>query len=323
MKIRAGLNLPSGLAMPDEISSYGAAADSLGFDSLWVVDRLLGRHPELNGSWPDAVATLAFLISVTRKIKLGTRVFVVPYRHPLFVAKMTATLDYLSNGRFLFGVGVGWQPKEFESLGINLTERGKRTDESLEIVKKLWRGESTSFHGSYFDLDNAQIDPLPSTPSGPQIWYGGGSIPQKALQKNPTLGPRDPRPVLKRIAKWCDGWMPRSSAPNDMVQQDLDIIKEYAKEFGRNADEIEVASADYIHVYEEGDEQKAEELVKRATSLDFKTAKQEYMIGTVDEVRHRLESKYGGEKSMWSYTVINTFDPSIGQIELIKEKLLC
>lgn len=139
-------------------------AEALGFDSLWVTDRLLwplhpstpypgtpdGRLPMAYQTVYDPLAVLIFVAARTQRVRLGTSVLVAPYRNPVIMAKMGATLDSLSGGRFIFGVGVGWSPDEFTAVGESLAGRDARTDEYLRVIKELWTKEEPHFTGKYY-----------------------------------------------------------------------------------------------------------------------------------------------------------------------------
>ena len=123
------------------------------------------------------MSLLSALAGVTRTIKLGTMVLVLPLRNPAYFAKEWATLDLLSGGRSILGVGVGWHEEEFALMGIPHKERGRRMDEMLELVTALWAGDNVTYTGKYYQVKNLTIDPKPAQKPHPPIWIGGGSQP--------------------------------------------------------------------------------------------------------------------------------------------------
>jgi hypothetical protein len=131
------------------------AAEERGLDSAWVPDHLLGVF----GPVLDSLTALAFLAGSTSRIKLGTGVLVLPYRHPVALANAASTLDVLSGGRFV--PGAGWNAGEFEALGMSVDERGRRTDEILECLQRLWPGEKSSFCGRFYSFKDAEIGTIP------------------------------------------------------------------------------------------------------------------------------------------------------------------
>ncbi len=180
-------------------------AESLGFDSLWVLDRLLwalepasknpgnprGELPSVMQNTYDPFITLAFVAARTQKVRLGTSVLVASYRSPLVVAKMGATLDLLSGGRFILGLGAGWSADEFTAVNQNITDRNEQMDEFLEVLNMLWTEEKPCFDGNYFHIPKAIFLPKPLQKPRPPIWIGGNS-----------------KVVLRRAALFGDGWHP-------------------------------------------------------------------------------------------------------------------
>ena len=170
----------------DEMCALVELVDRSGYDSLWV-----GDHIAFPLAIFDPLLQLAQAGVVSRRLLLGTAVFLLPLRHPTPVAKQVSTLDHLLEGRLIFGVGVGGEfPKEYEACGVPLAERGARLSESIEVLRKLWRGESVSHAGRFFRFDGIAMEPPPRQRGGPPIWCGGRSD-----------------PALRRVGRLTDGWM--------------------------------------------------------------------------------------------------------------------
>jgi probable F420-dependent oxidoreductase len=164
------------------IGALGATAERLGFDSLWAGDHIAFPAPIL-----DPLAALACYAAHTETITLGTCVYLLPLRHPTPVAKMVASLDFLSQGRVIFGVGVGGEfPGEFQASGVPVRERGGRTNEAIGVLRSLWRGMDARHEGRFFCLDPVRLLPPPARPGGPPIWIGGRS--EAALRRTARLG---------------------------------------------------------------------------------------------------------------------------------------
>lgn len=177
------------------IEEAATAAEALGYDAVWANDMLI--HPAAEGRGAsegpqviELLVTLATLVHLTPRIKLGTAVVVLPQRHPILVAKQAAALHLLSQQRLILGVGVGWRPEEFVLLGADFTHRGATADEAIELMGALWRGSAASYHGQFHHLDAATMRPLPPN-GGPPIWVGGH-----------TPG------AIRRAAKYGSGWLP-------------------------------------------------------------------------------------------------------------------
>ena len=173
MKTKFGVSFtmhPERIFTPEEMYSFAESAETLGYDALWI-----GDHISFHGHYTESLTTLAAFAARTSRITLGVGVYLLPLRRPAIAAKTAATVDYLTGGgRFVFGVGVGGEGKtEFELCGVPVKERGARTDESIEIVRKLWSGEAVSHEGRFWRFTDARQTPAPLTPGGPPIWVGG------------------------------------------------------------------------------------------------------------------------------------------------------
>lgn len=162
-------------------------AEALGFDSVWLGDHVLWYVPS-----PDPIALLGAIAARTSRVRLGTAVLLAALRSPVLVAKAGATLDHLSGGRFVLGVGIGGEnPAEFEAVGVPVRERSGRLDETLRICRALWSAEGpVTFEGRYYPVRDVRFDLPPLTPGGPPIWVGG----------------RAPR-SLRRAGELGDGWL--------------------------------------------------------------------------------------------------------------------
>ena len=167
------------------VQDYSRRTEERGFESLTVWDHLTDAPGLYGGSWMDPLICLSAAAACTERIKLGTHILVLPLRHPVLLAKEIATLDYISGGRFFFGVGPGWSKPEFDAMGIDLRERGRRTDEILDACKRLLTEKHVSFKGEFFEFDDVTIDPMP--PKYPRCgWPGARVFPTRCRRTNPT-----------------------------------------------------------------------------------------------------------------------------------------
>jgi probable F420-dependent oxidoreductase len=167
--VQVGLLLGE-LANANALGALAAEAEALGFDSLWAGDHIAFPAPIL-----DPLQVLACFASHTHRVRLGTCVYLLPLRHPTSVAKMVASLDFISAGRMIFGVGVGGEfPGEFQASGVPLNERGARTNEAITALRRLWQGED-GHAGRFFRIDPVRLKPPPAQAGGPPIWIGGRS----------------------------------------------------------------------------------------------------------------------------------------------------
>jgi probable F420-dependent oxidoreductase len=184
-------NFPFGVQpSTDAIVAVAQAAERLQYDSVWVSDHVLVPEDRSRyGQLYEVLTTLAYVAARTERIRLGVSVLVLPQRHAVLVAKQIATLDNLSGGRVILGVGAGWMQGEFDNLGADFHRRGRHTDEALRVLKTLWQEEQPQFAGEFYRFRHVLFGPRPVQPGGPPIWIGGNS-----------------EPALRRAVTLADGW---------------------------------------------------------------------------------------------------------------------
>jgi probable F420-dependent oxidoreductase len=172
---------------PAVFREVAVRAEELGYDSIWAGDHISYRNPIL-----DIVVALSTFAATTERITLGAGIVLLPLRHPSVVAKEFASLDYVSGGRVILGVGVGGEgAKDFEAVGVSVHERGARTDEAMRALRALFGEQPASFRGRFFSFEEVSIEPRPARLGGPPLWVGGRS--EAAIRRAATLG---------------DGWIP-------------------------------------------------------------------------------------------------------------------
>jgi probable F420-dependent oxidoreductase len=244
--MKYGFTLPGRghLAAPENLGIIAKKGEEFGFDSLLTGDHILvprnissvypytegGEFPgSSTGESMEQITLLAYIAGQTSKIRVVTSVLIVPHRNPLVAAKALATLDVLSGGRLVVGVGVGWMKEEFEALGLlPFEERGAVTDEYIRAFKELWTEENPHFEGKYISFDDISFLPKPVQKPHPPIWVGGES-----------------RPALRRTAELADGWYPLGSNPTfpmgtpEQLKAGLERLAQYAQRFGRDPSTIE------------------------------------------------------------------------------------
>ena len=193
------------------------------FDSVRVLDRLLwplyptskypgnptGQLPAVMQNTYEPLTVLSFVAARTHRVALGTSVLVAPYRSPVVVAKMGATLDVLSGGRFILGLGAGWSADEFNTVGQSLSERHQRTDEYLRVLHELWTVEEPSFEGSYYRVPKSVFLPKPVQKPRPPIWIGGNS-----------------RRAIRRAAELGDGWHPTNRLSPSALAEEMRCLRQ-------------------------------------------------------------------------------------------------
>ena len=217
-----GVVLPIWQLSIGEAETLALKAEELGFDGVFVPDHILAKPAttqHYGPSWPDPFSLLAFLAGRTRRIQVGASVIVLPYRHPLVAAKAAATVDQVSGGRLIFGIGVGWDADEFNDLGLPFQQRGAMTDEYLRIIKAAWTHDVPSFRGRYFSFAGATFAPRPVQQPHPPIWVGGTPGAVSA-------------PAVRRVAELCDAWHPLGLSLDD-IARGIDMIRARATQVGR------------------------------------------------------------------------------------------
>ena len=229
--MRFGFALPQvGSAVGSEaLVTVAKRAEDLGFDSLWVLDRILwpvnprAPYPIGDGSLPvkyksvlDPLETLTFAAAHTRRVALGTSILNLPWYNPVLLARQLTTLDILSAGRLKVGFGIGWSPDEYEAAGAIWPERGKRADELIQALKKIWTTDPVEFQGKYYRIPKSVIGPKPVQKPHPPIYMAAYT---------PS--------AMKRVAAEANGWFP-VGIPLSGVGPMLEGIKGMAKEVGRD-----------------------------------------------------------------------------------------
>lgn len=190
------------------------AVEELGFDSVWVTE----HHFTDDGYLPSVLTAAAAIAAVTRRIQIGTSVLLLPLMHPLRVAEDAAVVDVISNGRFIFGAGLGYKVDEFATFGINRRHRPSLMDESLEIISRAWTDERFSFEGRHFHLENLSVTPKPVQKPRPPIWLAGRA-----------------EAPMRRAARLGDGVI--AVASNDLIRR----YREFVAEEGKDPDAATVA----------------------------------------------------------------------------------
>lgn len=236
--MRLGFALPQigPIAGPDALVTVAQRAEALGFDSLWVLDRILypvnprtpypatrdGVLPDLYKRVLDPLETLTFVAAHTRRVALGTSVLNLPWYPPVLLARRLTTLDILSGGRLRVGFGMGWSLDEYEAAGAPWSERGKRADELIDALKTIWTTDPVEFQGQYYRIPKSFIGPKPVQKPHPPIYMAAYTP-----------------PAMKRLAKEANGWFP-VGVPLSAIAGMFEGIKGMAKDAGRDPAALEL-----------------------------------------------------------------------------------
>ena len=232
-------------AGPEAVRTLAKRAEMLGFHAVWFADHIvLPRHVsspypyDVGGASPfdptqpfyEPLSVLNFLAGCTERIRLGMHVLIIPYREPVYTAKVLATLDALSGGRLIVGAGTGWMAEEFAALGLtNFAERGTVTNEYLLLFKELWTKDDPVFRGKHVQVSGIGFQPKPVQRPHPPIWIGGHST-----------------PALRRVALLGDGWTPIGLRPPSLLQpaemaQKVSRLKKLLREANRSEDAVTIS----------------------------------------------------------------------------------
>lgn len=279
--VKFGLDLtiwPWSFKTFDDLIKLTSEAERLGLDSLWVSDHLMYTEPNLGVL--EALTTLTAVAMKTERVKVGTKVLCTPFRHPALLAKMASTLDMISKGRLILGVGAGWHEKEFKAFNIPFDKRVSRMREAIEVLKTLWINPLTTYKGIFYHLVGAESWPKPLQKPHPPIWIG-------------ATGPR----MLEIVAELGDGWVTTNQSPEQYGHK-WETIRDHARKLGRDASAIEPACYTYSTIATDAEEARrtAEELIlperRRALSdpsLCIDDIEQFGIIGGPDEWIKRIE----------------------------------
>jgi len=230
-----GVRLPNAgpKATPANIMAVARWAHRLGYHSMWVTDRVLvparsgsfypygtaGQWNPSTGTYVDPLISLTWANAIAPELQLGTSVLVAPLRNPVLLAKQFAALDFLSGGRVICGLGVGWMKEEFAGVGVPYEERGRRATEMVQLMRMLWTGDEVDFHGRYWQISGCRIAPRPVQPAIPVIWGGHSDA------------------TLRRVARIGDGWHPtRINIPE--LKAGLEKLRSLCEKYGRDPQSV-------------------------------------------------------------------------------------
>ena len=252
MKLKFGPQLPSygRFCSTDALTKAAQEAESLGYDAIFMQDHIerdmdYHLYHSTTGFWEEGLevgdpqiyetlTTSGYLAGITKNVEIGIMILLLPQRNPIVTAKQIATIDRLSKGRMLIGIGVGnvSHRRELEILGVPYLERGKIADEYIRVMKAVWTQPLASYHGQYISFENASIYPKPHATPHPPLIIGGAY----------HLQPR----ILRRIAELGDGWVPIATPPQ--IAEGLTKVRQMASHLGRNVDGFRVVAYEFTSI---------------------------------------------------------------------------
>lgn len=255
----------------DAIKALASKIEAAGFDSIWVGDHISFYIPIM-----ESLTLLSFVAAITERVRLCTGVYLVPLRHPTTSAKVISTLDVLSNGRVTLGIGVGGEfPPEFEASGVPVAERGRRTDEGIEIMRRLFSEDSVEYKGKHFEFGPISLNPKPVQPGGPKIIIGG--------RKGPTF---------RRAGVLGDGYISHMCSA-DQYRDNLSLIGEHAQKAGRKDVPFETTAFLFTVLDDDYDRalDRAAKLLQTIYNRPFKDAARKYcLLGRPEDCLEQMQN---------------------------------
>lgn len=314
-----------------QLITWAERAEALGFDGLFLGDRLMSQAASSTGkgivygaSMLEVTTTLAAIASRTQRLLLGPLVLVFPYRHPIQLAKTTATLDVLAQGRLVLGAGIGWNTPEFDALDIPKKGRGERFEEQVGLVRQLWTGEPVAHAGPSWSFEGVRVTPTPLRPAGPPIWLASFS-PDTALDWEgdlPAIGKR----VLRRVATLGDGWVPlvysasskRRLSP-DILAKGWEYILQEAQQRSRPRSALRFVYSDWCYALTDAaSKTRCQDALARFFHGTWEEALRTYSIGQPDELVEAFRAQTAGIDRVDAY-VLTPLDEDLGQLEVLAE----
>ena len=303
--IRFGVCLPQHGSTWDDAVKVAQACDRLGYDSVWAVDHFFGipdATQPIHEGWTEITA----LAALTKRVRLGHLVLCVSYRHPAVLAKMAATLDHVSNGRFILGMGAGWHQQEYTAYGLpfpSIGTRLKELDESLTILRKMWTEEPATFFGEQFHIEDAWCRPRPVQEPHPPILVGGTGE----------------RVLLRIVAEHANVWNNLGWAHRDLAKK-LDVLRAHCDHVKRDFDSIEISQQTLGAIAEtEAEAQRATEAI--CAELPFLSGGGDLNItGTPEQCIERVRKSVA--MGATSFVISFGRNPRIETLELFAERVM-
>ena len=309
---------PSGHAL----AAYAHQAEALGFSSVWVFDHLFDAPPSYRAVFLEPVTTLALVIGATRRVRLGTGILVLPLRDPVVTAKAFANLDVLSDGRLVFGVGVGWDEREFRACQVPKSERGRRMDEALDIIKGLWTEDLFSYRGRIFTVPEVRLVPRPVQRPHPPIWIAGGTVPAGTSRHITSSPGYTHEASIRRAARIGDGLMTayRSAPGADATElvRTRRLLDAEARAAGRDPSALALAHHDHVHIDLDPTVDRLREVLGRFSYNRLEDSGSIYLMGHPDELIPKFQARIDAGVEELTF---NLMTPDPGQLDLFATRI--
>jgi F420-dependent oxidoreductase-like protein len=287
MAVKFGVFVPQGwkldlIGIPDPVEQYETmtrvahVAEEVGFDSIWVYDHLHTVPIPTQETTFECWAITAGLVRDTKRVRVGQMVTCNGYRHPALLAKMASTVDVMSNGRLICGLGAGWYEHEWNAYGMEFPDVPKRMGmfrEACEIISRMWTEDAPVFKGKYYHIDKPINQPKGARKPHPEFWLGGGGE----------------KVTLKLVAKWADGCNIGGGNP-DVIRQKVDVLRGHCADLGRDINEI-IISTNFQNIRLLAKGENPEQLPKWVTGpLTPELYRQNVTALTIEELAARIEA---------------------------------
>lgn len=215
---------PDGVVDTQYITEFLTTVESLGYDSAWVGEGVFGKVPNL-----EPMPLLSYAAALTSRVKLGVSALTFPLWNPIFLAKAVASLDQLSNGRFILGLTVGVHREDYPAFGLRPEHRLTRFIEGLDLMKRLWTSDNVTFKGKFWEMEDVSISPRPVQEPHPPVWFGSRAL-----------------PALRRSVKYGDGWMGSGATSTAEFREHMEILRGFMAEEGKGQDEFPLSKRVYL-----------------------------------------------------------------------------
>lgn len=269
--MKVGVVLPTyrRLASAENIALAATKSEAIGLDSVWVTDHIVVPSASIDSFGPDfyeACSVMAYIAGITERVEIGAAILIVPYRHPLLLAKMVSTIDQLSHGRVILGAGLGWLEAESALMGVPHRKRARVADETLAVLRACWESEQPEFHGEVHDVAGFHFGPRPHAGRRIPVLVGGAST-----------------AALRRAVRHGDGWIGDDQTFEEMEASLAQLSRELESQ-GRTRDGFQIAARTGLQVVADRDAVTASPSEKGWKSDEFVTAGRTPFRGTRDEV---------------------------------------
>ena len=325
---RFGVFLPSwvlpGEAAPSVafLQDFARRAEDVGFDGVWVFDHLFDAPPSYRVVFMEPLTALALVAGATRRVTLGTGILVLPLRDPVVTAKAVAGLDAVSGGRVIFGVGVGWDDREFLACQVPKETRGRRMDEMLEIINGLWTHDTYAYEGRHFTIPEIRLTPRPLQTPRPPILVAGGLVPSGTSRHITSSKGYTPRRSLQRAAMLGDGLMTayRAAPGLDMSQLSAswDVVCAEARTAGRDPRTLRFAHQDHLHIDLEATPGRLASVLARFSHNRYEDASAIYLMGRPEDLVPRFQARIDAGVDDIAFSVMSG-DPA--QLDLFMKEI--